>query len=271
MKCTVLVDNSPMGAYAGEWGLSIYMEYGGKRLLLDTGASALFAENAEKMGIALSQVDFGILSHAHFDHADGMDAFFARNQTAQFYLRAACRENCYSQKEAAPEYIGIKRGLLAQYAARLQYVEGTVTLLPGVTLLAHTVPDLAALGKRAHMFTFEDGHFLPDCFAHEQSLVFETAKGLVIFNSCSHAGADNIITEVATAFPGQRLYAIVGGFHLFRSTAAEIHALAARMEATGIERIITGHCTGDNAIAILREHFGTRVQQMYAGMEFEII
>lgn len=269
MKCTILVDNSP-GNYAGEWGLAVYMECGGKKLLLDTGASGLFAENAEKMGIALSQVDYGILSHAHFDHSDGMDAFFERNSKASFYLRACCRENCYSQKEALPEYIGIRPGLLAQYAGRLTYVTGDYSLLPGVWLIPHKTPGLSEIGKRIRMFTLVNGEFVPEDFSHEQSLVVETKKGLVIFSSCSHGGADNIITEVAETFPGKRIYALIGGFHLFRSTPEEVHALAERMEKTGIERIVTGHCTGDDAMEILRSHFGVRVQQMYSGLTFEI-
>ena len=48
MKITVLTDNKAKESLKGEWGLSLYIEHGGKRLLLDTGASPLFAENAEK-------------------------------------------------------------------------------------------------------------------------------------------------------------------------------------------------------------------------------
>ena len=47
MKITVLTDNKAKESLKGEWGLSLYIEHGGKRLLLDTGASPLFAENAD--------------------------------------------------------------------------------------------------------------------------------------------------------------------------------------------------------------------------------
>ncbi len=42
MQATVLVDNIGQAEMPGEWGLSIYIEMNGQRLLLDTGASALF-------------------------------------------------------------------------------------------------------------------------------------------------------------------------------------------------------------------------------------
>ena len=55
MKATVLVDNISCNELAGEWGLSIYIEYGDKKILLDTGASELFLENAEKMGVSIKE------------------------------------------------------------------------------------------------------------------------------------------------------------------------------------------------------------------------
>lgn len=72
----VLIDNLTKGSLAAEWGLSVYIEHEGHRILLDTGASDRFARNAEQMGIDLGAVEFGVLSHAHYDHADGMVAFF---------------------------------------------------------------------------------------------------------------------------------------------------------------------------------------------------
>ena len=97
MKIKILIDNIS-GAekqLKGEWGLCVYTEFNGKRILLDTGASAQFAKNAAIMGIDISKIDAGVLSHAHYDHADGMQEFFDKNDHAKFYLRDAARENCY--------------------------------------------------------------------------------------------------------------------------------------------------------------------------------
>ena len=62
MKMVVLVENSSRCRLCAEHGLSVYIEYEGKTYLLDTGATALFAENAKELGIDLSKVDTAFLS-----------------------------------------------------------------------------------------------------------------------------------------------------------------------------------------------------------------
>jgi 7,8-dihydropterin-6-yl-methyl-4-(beta-D-ribofuranosyl)aminobenzene 5'-phosphate synthase len=109
MKIKVLMDNLPAVNYLNEWGLSIYIEYEDKKILLDTGASEGFSNNAKVAGVDLSKVDVAVLSHAHYDHSDGMGAFFEENQKASMLLRSSCKENCYSQKEEGMEYIGIHK------------------------------------------------------------------------------------------------------------------------------------------------------------------
>ena len=263
---TIRWRNETKGDLIPEWGLSIWICHNGHEILLDTGASETFLQNAEKLGVQIQNVEAGVLSHAHHDHANGMAAFFEANAAAKFYLRAGCRENCYGEKDVL-EYIGIRKGDLSRYQERIVYAEGDYVLYPDVFLIPHKTPNLEQIGKQAQMYTEQNGVLQPDDFAHEQSLVFRTEKGLVIFNSCSHSGADNIIREIAETFPNEKLYALIGGFHLYRSSDAEVRAFAERLRATGMERIYTGHCTGAQAMVILQEELGSRVQPFHTGME----
>jgi len=271
MIARVLVDNITKNEWKAEWGLAVYIEHDGHKILLDTGTTGAFAENADLMGIDLSQVEFGVLSHAHYDHADGLEEFFRRNQTAKFYLRAGSGENCYKKgKFLFKKYIGIHRGYLEKFADRISYVDGDYEVVPGVVLMPHKTPGLAAAGKKAGMYVKVGGRYLPDSFAHEQSLVLDTEKGLVIFNSCSHGGADNIIREVESTWPGKKIYALIGGFHLFRSSDQEVTALAKRIKDTGIEKIYTGHCTGQRAMELLKAELKENAVQLYTGLTIEI-
>ena len=58
MKVTIVVDNIEHAGIPGEWGFCAYIEQNGKKLLLDTGASNLFADNAEKLNIDLKDVRY---------------------------------------------------------------------------------------------------------------------------------------------------------------------------------------------------------------------
>ena len=280
MRATVLVDNIKGCGLKGEWGLCVYIEYEDKVVLLDTGASDLFVRNAKKLGLDLEKVDFAVLSHAHFDHADGMRPFFEINKKAPFYLQKGTEENCYEKIWLYRKYIGIPRGILREAGERIRFTEGKFQICPGVWLLPHTTPGLEAVGRRNHMYlrSSENGgeetdrggrKWRPDDFSHEQSLVFDAEDGLVIFNSCSHGGADNIINEVKAAFPGEKIKAIIGGFHLYTRKADEVRELACSIKATGIQQVYTGHCTGGRAFAVLKEELGDMVHQLSCGLVVE--
>ena len=102
LEMKVLIDNLAEAPLVGEWGLSILIDVDDRKILLDTGASGLFAQNAERLGIDLDSVDTGVLSHAHYDHADGLDTFFALNISAPFLVREGACENCFGVKEGMP-------------------------------------------------------------------------------------------------------------------------------------------------------------------------
>lgn len=270
MRAKILIDNIAAESFVGEWGLAVWIEYGNHRLLLDAGTTGVFAENARRMNISLDQAEFCVISHGHYDHANGLQAFFRENSHAKAYLRDAARKRYYGIKEGKYRYIGVNREIFRRYGERLEFVHGNVQLLPGVWLIPHSSAGLEKIAARSDLYVRRWLRMRPDDFAHEQSLVFETDEGLVIFNSCSHAGPDNIISEVNTAFPDRKIRTLIGGLHLYRLTDDEVRAFADRLRKTGIEKVFTGHCTGDQAYKVLREELGDAVQQIYTGMEIEI-
>lgn len=265
MHIKILVDNNTRDTLSAEWGLSLFIEYEGHKILLDAGTTGIFADNARQLGIAPEEIEFAVLSHAHYDHADGLERFFQENRKAKCYIRSCCGEDCYDRIK--DKYIGIRSGLLEAFADRFIRIEGEYELLPGVRLLPHRTKGLCELGKKVGMYRFRDGVWEPDDFSHEQSLVFEAEKGLVICNSCCHGGAGNIIEEAKQAYPGRKVYALIGGLHLYKASEEEVMQLISDIRETGIEKIYTGHCTGERAMEILRRELGDTVEQIYTGME----
>lgn len=270
MYAKILIDNIAAGDFTGEWGLAVWIEYRGRRILLDTGTTGAFAENARKMGLDLSTAEVGVISHAHYDHANGLEAFFRENSRAKVWFRDTSKKRYYGKKEGKYRYIGVDRSIFRKYADRLEFARGNVQIMPGVWLIPHSTPGLETIAARSDLYMRRGLRIQPDAFTHEQSLVFETENGLVIFNSCSHAGPDNIMAEVEHAFPGKRICAFIGGLHLYRLTDGEVRDLADRMRKTGITRVCTGHCTGDRGYEVLHEELGDCVQQLYTGMEIEV-
>jgi len=268
-KLTVVVDNISYGEIAGEWGLCILADYNGKKILVDTGASELFASNLDKLGYDIKDIDYATLSHAHYDHSNGMPRFFKDNERAKFYLRETTGENCYFKKLFIKKYIGIPRHVLSDYEDRIQMVSGDYELYTGAYLIPHKTEGLEKIGKREMMYQKTDKGWQPDSFSHEQSLVLDTDKGLVIINCCSHGGAANIIKEIKTTFPEKHVYGLIGGFHLFNKSEKEIREVSKEILRTGIDYVCTGHCTKDRAYNIMKEELGDKLTQLRVGLEME--
>ena len=269
-RITIVVDNKEANGFSGEWGLSILIEYAGKKILLDAGGSNLFLENLKKLGINVEDIDHAVLSHAHYDHANGLPAFLDNNNKAKLYIRDDTACDCYAKKIIFRKYIGIPRKMLTKYADRIEAVSGDHKIMDGVWLIPHKTEGLENIGKRELMYRKTRGGWKPDDFSHEQSLVLDTDKGLLILNSCSHGGAGNIIGEVKKTFPDKKVYGLIGGLHLFNKSDAEIRETAGVIRDTGIEFICTGHCTKDRAFGILKEELGDIAQQMHVGYQIVI-
>src|SRR5262245_34879330 len=64
-------DKSP--SLTMDWGFAALIEYGGKRILVDTGNnSRSFEHNVKVAGVDLQELDFVVMSHRHGDHMGGL-------------------------------------------------------------------------------------------------------------------------------------------------------------------------------------------------------
>ena len=123
MKIVNLMDN--LAGAAGclcEHGLSYYIETKNHKLLMDTGASAQFLENAKMLGIDLTAVDTVFLSHGHYDHAGGILPFAGVNKTAKIYLQKGAVKEYYSVKLGQEKYIGINPDI--RNLPQIEWIDG---------------------------------------------------------------------------------------------------------------------------------------------------
>lgn len=280
MKITVLIENTTDSGLQCEHGLSLYIEYGDKKILLDTGSSDAFAENAKQMDIDLAAADMAFLSHGHYDHSGGFGAFIRENKKAPIYAGDAAMKRYASTSGGTLHEIGVPDSVKETMYGRLKSVMDVTKVAGGIVLVPHSTPGLETIGERAGLFREENGKWVPDDFAHEMSVVFETDRGLVICDSCSHAGLQNIVEEVKAAIPGKSIYAYVGGLHMkgrkdgaeiCTFTREEVKTLTDYIQAENIQMLITGHCTGAPAMKMLEgELWDNRLFEMCSGRTFEI-
>lgn len=277
MKLTCLVENTPGAGLAGEHGLSVWIEWKGHSLLLDAGSTDLCLRNAEALDIDVSTAEAAFLSHSHFDHSGGFDSFLSRNTAASVYCRREAKRDCCGIREGKVNYIGVPRGLFDRHPDRFVFLEGDVEIMPGLWLLEDPIEHTAQRAAAAGMVVAEGDGYVPDLFRHEQSLVLEEEDGIVVLNSCCHAGVVEILRAATKKFPGRRIKAVVGGFHLMGKDAStlgvapeEVEAVCRGLEELGVEKLLTGHCTGVPAFDIIRHRMGDRAVLFSTGSQIEL-
>lgn len=274
MDITVLIENLGPEHLAREHGLAVHIRHRGHSILLDTGSSGAFADNAKALGVDLSSAEFAVLSHGHYDHADGLRAFFSANSTTPMLVRRGALGAHYSMRgNTPPRFVGIHRDICQDYAHRLVEVDGLYELTEGAWLVPNPTPE-SSPERAQHLYKkLGEDQFVEDDFSHEHSLVLESAEGLVILNSCCHAGAANIAAHVAAQFPGTPIAALLGGFHMMGATGTDsincsadyVRTVADELKRLNIARIYTGHCTGHPAFTLLKAQLGDRLHYMQTG------
>ena len=86
-RVTILYDSFGKNpALTMDWGFAALVEYGGKRILFDTGNNAqIFERNVKAAGVDLHNLDFVVMSHRHGDHMGGLAYLLKVNPTVKIF------------------------------------------------------------------------------------------------------------------------------------------------------------------------------------------
>ena len=259
MKITALVENvSLTDEIQSEHGLSLYIETEKKKILFDMGQTDLFAVNAEKLEIDLSQVDLAILSHGHYDHGGGMKRFLKINQTASIYIN----RNVFGQYYNGPEkYIGLDQNLVNE--PRIRWTDDEHILSNTMELITYNQETAEYPNYGQGLLQKKAGRFQPDTFRHEQYLLVEEGGKRILVSGCSHKGIVNLALWA-------RPDVVIGGFHLKKvEDESELAALGQLLKNMNIQ-FYTCHCTGKWQFEQLRKIMGSQLQYLHCGETIEI-
>ncbi|MFP3867941.1 MAG: MBL fold metallo-hydrolase [Desulfobacteraceae bacterium] len=196
---------------ATAWGFSCLVRGLEKTILFDTGGSGrVLLDNMATMGLDPQEVDLVVLSHIHGDHTGGLEGFLRRNAQVTVFL---------PQSFPGSFKTGVKRA-----GAKVVEVSGPQPICAG----AFSTGEMGSWGLQ------------------EQSLVLQTAKGLVVITGCAHPGIVNIVEQAKQVVPGEVLL-VMGGFHLGGHSSQDIAEIIQRFHQLGVQYAGPCHCSGHTA------------------------
>lgn len=262
MKLVTLMENTACREnLTAEHGLSLYIEVLGKKILFDAGQSGAFADNAEKMGVDLKNVDIAVLSHGHYDHSGGLTRFLQINEKAKVYVH---KDAFVPHFNSTGSYIGPAPVLLE--TGRLIYNPGTFALAQGLTLTDFSGASGVCPIDSAGLLMEEDGEKRPEDFRHEQYLLIRENGKVICISGCSHKGILNI---TKWADPD----VLIGGFHFMNidPQGPEKCRLDEAAEKLLQSKAVfhTGHCTGAAPYEYLKNLMGDRLHYISTGTVLE--
>jgi len=224
-------------------------------ILLDAGLSedCLF-HNARELGIDLSTIEAVVLSHGHFDHIGGLIPFFSRSSRQiplVLHPDAFLQRRMNRPADGFVDLPDLDGGALEKNGADLHQHREPSTLAAGHLLVTGEVERKTSFERgMPGMEALIDDTWVVDPIRDDQALVINLPnRGLVVISGCAHAGIINTI-EYARKITGiERVYAVLGGFHL-TGPAFEpiIQPTIDAMKQIDPDYIIPMHCTGWNAI-----------------------
>ena len=277
MRIVNLVENTEGRAGCGaEHGLSFYIETEHHKLLMDTGQSGLFMQNAEKLGIDLTKVDTVVLSHGHYDHGGGILPFAEINRDAKIYVPEKAFGEYYSVSKAGePHYIGLAKeirelpqGVPVESGDGIYRIDDEFSLFSGIGN-AHPIP---STNRRLKVKAEEE--LIQDDFRHEQCLVISEGDKKVLLSGCAHHGILNVLERYHELYGGDP-DVVISGFHMMKKhgySDEDINMIIdTALELRKYKTVFyTGHCTGVEPYNEMKKLMGDQLQYVHSGDEIQI-
>ena len=214
-------------------GFSCLIDLGNKNILFDTDSEQdILISNMKRMDIFPESIDIVFLSHNHWDHVDGLPAILQSNNKPKLYILKF--------------FSGSVRENIKKY--KLPYVEVSKPL--------EIVKDVYSTGEMGGA-------------VKEQSLILDTAKGLVIITGCAHQGIVEAVKK-SKEILGKNIYLVLGGFHLGDKKEKEVTEIIKAFEGIGVNFVGPSHCTGEMAIKMFADAYKKKFIKIGAGKTLSI-
>ena len=279
MKIQVLAENrlcdlSDKKNLKTEHGFSCLIQSAdGNKILFDTGRE-VFISNAKELDIDLENISTLILSHAHYDHTDGLSDFFSLSPDSNLIASEKIFLPHYSLKTGKSRFIGLSddsKNTIKKLNENQKHFFSKEYLLPHqAKIKVHGEIELCHPLEKASSLLFKNVNSTePDTMEDEIILSIETTKGLFLITGCCHSGFINVC-ETIKKRTGEKIYGVLGGFHLEGVPKERLEATRDYIKKTKIKKIYPCHCTGDKEIQWLENELPNIAKKAYVGFSLDL-
>jgi len=264
LKIITLIENNPdvNNLLFSEHGLSLYIEIDEMKILFDTGQSGNFIENAEKLKIDLSKLDYVVLSHGHYDHTGGFRKFVdkAYNSYKLIVGKSFFNSKYKFVEKDNYKYIGnsFDNDYFHQNNMKVKYIDEDIFYITENVMVFSNFKRNNYFEQINKIFQIkQDENYIVDSFLDEIVLVVKHEKGLVVMVGCSHIGIVNILQSIIER-TGMPIYGVVGGTHLIEADEQRLKTTMNYFKEKNIHILGMSHCTGKYAIEKIKHEFGNK-------------
>ena len=220
------------------WGFSVLVD---NKVLFDTGEKGEWLlNNIKQMDIDINNdMESIVISHDHWDHTGGLQALLGeRDKGMPVYI---CPGFSDETKEKIVSHGGkpVESKKFREIAKNI-YVTG----------------EISGIYK---------GNPMP-----EQALVMKTENGISVITGCAHPGILKMLEVVKKHFKTDKLFFVMGGFHLLEEDTRNIELIVTEFKNIGVETVAPTHCSGPKAEEMFAREYGERFVAVKAGKTMKL-
>ncbi len=247
-------------------------------VLFDAGISADgVVLNAQRMGVDLSEVDFVVLSHGHYDHFGGLE--LALKAIGNSALPLIAHGNVLKPRGTADSSGNIRENppfptLYQLGSTKIIHIRQPYFIGNDSVCVTGEIPRTSKfeLGYSQNRVQI-DGEWIPDPdIIDDQALILNLlGKGLVVISGCAHAGIINTIRFAQQITGVTKVYAVLGGFHLAgKENERRIEETMKDLKSISPILIVPFHCTGWRANQALSRDFPDAIAHNSVGNLYQL-
>ena len=260
VRITTLSENTAgIPGVIAEWGLSVLVETGDTKVLLDTCSSISVPYNARFIGLDLSTIDKIVLSHGHFDHTGGLKGVLEQiGKQIEVIAHPDMWDRKYIRGEGFERYIGIPFS-----REELEALGASFTLSPEPVWITNKIVTTGEIPMveeyeeiEPALYVKNGGEMRPDPVLDDRALIVVTDEGLVVILGCAHRGAINTLRHAQQVTGVELIHTVIGGTHLIGTSEERVLRTASAFQELGVQRVGVSHCTGLPASVLLSQQLG---------------